>query len=85
MYATIEGNLVGLKKRSLFLQSMVAMGKIWLYDELGNQPINPEYLPDSIEILANDPHRSLAWLVQINGGYTKVDTDRYQGNASLKV
>jgi hypothetical protein len=73
MWVTIEGNLANLNKRALFLQSMVTMGKIWLYDELGNSPINPEFLPDTVEVLANDPHRSLAWLIHVFGGCQKSD------------
>jgi hypothetical protein len=39
LYATVEGNWRGLKKRSYFLQALVASGLTWLYDEEGNQPM----------------------------------------------
>ena len=67
-FAEVQGNLVDLEFRANFLQSMVSKGKIWLYDEQGNAPLNPEFLPDTVEVLANDPHRSLAWVVGSFGG-----------------
>lgn len=40
-----------------------------LYDQFGEGPRSPLYLPDDIRGLADDPYRSLAWAVREAGGY----------------
>ena len=47
---------------------MVDTDSVWLYDEKGNQPINPYLIPPSLDFTLNDPYRSLAWLVRHAGG-----------------
>jgi len=49
---------------------MVQTNYTWLYDEKGNQPMNPMLL-STIERCVNDPYRTLAWLVRHEGGYGK--------------
>ena len=44
-----------------------------LFDQFGNGPHQPHYLPESIRGLADDPYRSLAWAVRREGGYDKTD------------
>lgn len=73
LFAEVQGNLADLQFRANFLQSMVSKGLIWLYDEQGSAPLNPEFLPDTVQVLANDPHRSLAWMAIVFGGFQKSD------------
>ena len=49
--------------------------KKWVYelDQFGNR-ICGLYLPDNIKGLADDPMRSLAWMVREKGGFKKVDS-----------
>lgn len=57
--------------------------QIWLYSNTGEYPINPLHLPNSVDLLANDPYRSLAYLVRCHGGYDKLSIpyqDFYWGN-----
>jgi hypothetical protein len=42
-----------------------------LYDQFGEGPRDPVYLPKDIRGLGDDPYRSLAWLVEKNNGYKK--------------
>ena len=46
---------------------------IFLYDQFGRGPHDPAQLPGSIRSLADDPFRSLAWLVREKGGYRKTE------------
>ena len=46
---------------------------IFPYDQFGRGPHDPVQLPESIRCLADDPFRSLAWLVREKGGYRKTD------------
>jgi len=55
---------------------MTASKYIWLYDEKGNQPINPLLL-STLDHLINDPYRSLAWMARRAGAYIK-DVVSYQ-------
>jgi hypothetical protein len=40
-----------------------------LYDQFGNGPHDPIYLPKDVSGLGDDPYRSLAWLVEKSGAY----------------
>jgi hypothetical protein len=40
-----------------------------LYDQFGQGPHDPLYLPEDITGLADDPYRSLAWIVRLEKGY----------------
>jgi len=42
-------------------------------DQFGDGPRSPLYLPNDIRGLADDPYRSLAWLVRREGGYRNSD------------
>jgi len=55
---------------------MTALQYVWLYDEKGNQPINPFFL-STLDHLVNDPYRSLAWMARRQGAYNK-DVVSYQ-------
>jgi hypothetical protein len=45
----------------------------YLYDQFGQGPRSPLYLPDDIRGLADDPYRSLAWFVRKEGGFKNTD------------
>jgi hypothetical protein len=62
-----------LSKHSLheFWKQMERSSWLHLYDQLGNGPHDPVHLPDSIRGVADDPYRSLAWLVRERGGFEK--------------
>lgn len=47
-----------------------------LYDQFGEGPHDPLYLPPDIRGVGDDPYRSLAWLVQQAGGYQETK-DKY--------
>lgn len=48
-------------------------GSHWIYpfDQLGNGPHDPIHLPENVRGLADDPFRSLAWIVREKGGFEK--------------
>ncbi len=56
-----------------FWKRMKKEEKCFLYDSQGKGPKNPDLLPQRLTQLENDPYRSLAWLVRINGGYRKTE------------
>ena len=71
----VQNDLSSYLTMSDFWSAMTARGFVWLYDEKGNAPLNPTYLPTSVVALANDPYRSLAYNVRHAGGYNKVEED----------
>jgi hypothetical protein len=62
-----------LSKHSLpeFWKQMERSSWLHLYDQLGNGPHDPVHLPENIRGVADDPFRSLAWLVREKGGFLK--------------
>jgi hypothetical protein len=81
--------MLGIKKVFIkisrdFSKSKMSHSQFWrqmkqrrwahFYDQFGNGPHHPIYLPDDIRGLADDPYRSLAWLVEQSGGFNKTDT-----------
>jgi hypothetical protein len=52
-----------------FWQKMARLNYAYLYDQFGNGPQKPLYLPMDIRGMADDPYRSLAWMVRKEGGY----------------
>lgn len=56
-----------------FWSAMAAANQLWLYDDKGQQPLNPNLLPTSLDRMVNWPYRSLAWAVRNNGGYAALD------------
>lgn len=44
-----------------------------LYDQFGGGPHDPTHLPENVRGLADDPYRSLAWIVRGEGGYMKTE------------
>ena len=56
-----------------FWRFMTKKGYAYLYDQFGEGPRHALYLPDDIRGLADDPYRSLAWMVRKEGGYHNSD------------
>ncbi|MEO7728630.1 MAG: ParB/Srx family N-terminal domain-containing protein [Burkholderiales bacterium] len=52
-----------------FWRRMVRQQYAYPYDQFGNGPRSPLYLPLDIRGCADDPYRSLAWMVRKEGGY----------------
>lgn len=52
-----------------FWRMMVRQRCAYLYDQFGDGPRLPLYLPLDIRGMADDPYRSLAWMVRKEGGY----------------
>eukprot|EP01094_Clydonella_sp_ATCC50884_P022810 TRINITY_DN5315_c0_g1_i1.p1 TRINITY_DN5315_c0_g1~~TRINITY_DN5315_c0_g1_i1.p1 ORF type:complete len:296 (+),score=87.01 TRINITY_DN5315_c0_g1_i1:284-1171(+) len=50
-----------------FYFNMFSQGMIWLYDAKGLGPIDPVQLPRSLGEMSEDPFRSLAYLLRVNG------------------
>lgn len=54
-----------------FWKEMKKKNYAYLYDQFGEGPRNPLYLPPDIRGLADDPYRSLVWVVKKEGGFEK--------------
>jgi hypothetical protein len=52
-----------------FWQKLARENRAYLYDQFGNGPQKPLYLPMDIRGLADDPYRSLAWMIRKEGGF----------------
>ena len=57
-----------------FWQKMSRENRAYLYDQFGDGPRSPLYLPIDIRGMGDDPYRSLAWMVRKEGGYDNSDT-----------
>jgi hypothetical protein len=56
-----------------FWQTMRRSHWTYLYDQFGEGPRHPLYLPTNVRGMADDPYRSLAWAVREAGGYEQSD------------
>jgi hypothetical protein len=56
-----------------FWRQMARERHAYMQDQFGDGPRSPLYLPNDIRGLADDPYRSLAWLVRKEGGYEDSD------------
>jgi hypothetical protein len=54
-----------------FWKQMAKLNYAYLMDQFGNGPQSPLYLPSDIRGVADDPYRSLAWIVRKEGAYEK--------------
>ncbi len=54
-----------------FWQIMQDNHYVHLYDHFGDGPLDPIHLPPSIRFMADDPCRSLAFIVRERGGFNK--------------
>lgn len=65
--------IADFSKRNLSFNQFwgVMIKKRWchLYDQFGHGPHSPIYLPHNVRGLADDPYRSLAWLVRQTGAF----------------
>ena len=46
-------------------------GWVYLYDNQGHGPLDPDRLPRKVSELTDDPYRALAWAVRKRGAYRK--------------
>jgi hypothetical protein len=58
---------------SAFWRQMSKRNFAYLYDQFGEGPRNPLYLPLDVRGLADDPYRSLAWIVRKEGAFNNCD------------
>lgn len=66
----IQADLTSLKcSRKDFWKLMKKSEWVHLYDQFGEGPRNPIYLPQDIRGMADDPYRSLSWMVKEEGGW----------------
>jgi hypothetical protein len=56
-----------------FWRQMARQRLAYMHDQFGDGPRSPLYLPNDIRGLADDPYRSLAWLVRKEGGFENSD------------
>ena len=56
-----------------FWKKMVKLNYAHLMDQFGNGPQDALYLPDDIRGMADDPYRTLAWIVRKEGAYEKTN------------
>jgi hypothetical protein len=54
-----------------FWKQMAKLNYAYLMDQFGDGPRSPLYLPSDIRGMADDPYRSLAWIVRKEGAYEK--------------
>ena len=66
----MEANWRDLSKEE-FWKKMKEHGWVYLYDNHGRGPLDPEKLPRTVTELSDDPYRALAWEVRKRGGYEK--------------
>jgi hypothetical protein len=59
--------------RAAFWKEMERKGWLYLYDQFGEGPREPLYLPFDMQGLSDDPYRSLAWMVREAGGFGNAD------------
>ncbi|MGA2033877.1 MAG: ParB-like protein [Thermoguttaceae bacterium] len=69
--AVVKANWRNLD-RADFWRKMHAHGWLYLYDNQGRGPLDPEKLPKKVTEMADDPYRSLAWAVRKRAGYEKI-------------
>jgi hypothetical protein len=68
--ARIEANWRDLSPAE-FWKNMRQHGWVYLYDNEGHGPLDPDRLPRKVTELTDDPYRALAWAVRKRGGYGK--------------
>src|SRR5665213_2338746 len=57
----------------LFWEMMLENKWVYPYDQHGEAVSMMYHLPENVKGLADDPYRSLAWMVREEGGFAKVD------------
>jgi hypothetical protein len=61
-----------------FWRFMSQRGCVHLYDQFGDGPREPLYLPQDVRGLADDPYRSLAWMAKQEGAFADSDVPYYE-------
>jgi hypothetical protein len=64
--------------RPEFWRFMSSRNFTHLYDQFGEGPHDPLYLPADIRGLSDDPYRSLAWMAQCEDAFEKSDARYYE-------
>ena len=72
VYVKVAANASTLGE-TYFWKWMHKLNWVYLFDEAGGGPQQPEKLPAHVKDLAFDPYRSLAWIVREQHGYMKND------------
>lgn len=72
LYCQVRENWAALD-RAEFWKRMKEKSWVYLLDEKGEGPVDPEALPATVEGLRDDPYRSLAWMVRQRNGYDDSD------------
>ncbi len=57
--------------RAEFWEKMKQHGWLYLYDNQGHGPLDPEKLPTKVTQMTDDPYRSLAWAVRKRAGFER--------------
>ena len=70
VYVKVLANASSLEE-VYFWKTMHERNLVYLFDEAGGGPQQPQMLPKHIKDLAFDPYRSLAWIVREQHGYIK--------------
>ena len=68
--ARIEANWRDLAPTE-FWNQMRRHGWVYLYDNRGQGPLEPDKLPATVTQMTDDPYRALAWAVRKRGAYRK--------------
>lgn len=74
VFVKIVQDWSNFEEESTFWKAMYDQNYIWPYDEYGNRvelSVMPLMLPRSIELLKNDPYRSVAGILRKRGVYEK--------------
>ena len=53
---------------------MRKQGWVYPYDQFGKGPHDEKILPETVQGLADDPYRGIAWLAREAGAFTKTNT-----------
>lgn len=56
-----------------FWKKLLRLRYAYLFDQFGEGERHPLYLPDDVRGMADDPYRSLAWIVRKEGGFDNSD------------
>ena len=70
VYVKVLANASSLEE-VYFWKTMHERNMVYLFDQAGGGPQQPQTLPKHIKDLAFDPYRSLAWIVREQHGYIK--------------
>lgn len=70
-YGELKADLSHLSYAEMW-QTMNSAHWVYPYDQFGNGPHPTTHLPEDVRGMADDPYRSLAWMIREKGGFLKV-------------